>query len=246
MRNLRLQIEYDGTKYCGWQVQSRRRQKSIQGTLEKALRKILQEKVKLIASGRTDAGVHAQAQVANFKTRSNIGTERLQLGLNALLPDDVAITKIKEVAAGFHSRFCASSKIYRYTILNRTYPSALLKNRVYFFPFPLDLRLMQQESKALLGRHNFSAFRTTSKNEKDPVKTIKRIKIFKTGSLVHIDLEANGFLYNMVRCIAGTLLEIGRAKLPKGSLKQILLRRKRKLAGPKVPACGLYLKQVKY
>ena len=159
MRNLRLEIEYDGTRYNGWQIQrenkdSRHKPKTIQEALESTLRKILQEKIRLIVSGRTDSGVHAKAQVANFKTKSPIELWKLQKALNALLPKDISISKVEDVSLSFNSRFEAKSKIYRYTILNSKSPSALLKNYTYFYSYPLNINLMRKEAKILLGRHN--------------------------------------------------------------------------------------------
>lgn len=254
MRNIKLVIEYDGTNYCGWQIQKNHKITksqskpviSIQEAIEKVLSKILQKKIKLIASGRTDAGVHALAQVANFKTNSKISLNKLQRALNGNLPDDISINKIEEVCLDFHSRFDAKSKVYRYTILNRSYPSALLRNRVYFYPYFLDVKLMQKESRILLGRHNFKSFQASDTKERDSVKTIKKIKITKEKDLIYIDIEADGFLYNMVRNIMGTLIEIGRGKFPKGSLKKVLLSRDRRLAGTNVPPGGLCLLEVRY
>jgi len=250
MRNLKLEIEYDGTNYCGWQSQgnhqSRHRHKTIQETVEGSLQQILQEKIKLIASGRTDAGVHAKAQIANFKTSSNMSINRLHKAINGNLPADITISRIEKVSPDFHSRFCAKSKLYRYTILNRLYPSALLRERAYFYPYPLNIKLMQRESKILLGRHNFSSFQASQAKERNPVKTIKKIRLIKDKGLIYIDIEADGFLYNMVRSIVGTLIEIGRLRFPEGSLKRILLSQDRKLAGPTVPAKGLCLIKVKY
>jgi len=252
-RNLKLEIEYDGTNYCGWQVQRSPQssvhspqKKSIQETLEKALRKILQEKIRLIASGRTDAGVHACCQTANFKTSSNIALKRLQKALNALLPPDISISRIEEKDLRFNSRFAAKSKTYRYTVLNRSYPSALLRNTAYFYPYPLDIKLMRKQAKVLLGRHNFSSFQASDKIERPAVRTIKSINVTKDKQRVYIDIEADGFLYNMVRNIVGTLLEIGRGRLAKVSLEKILSAQDRRLAGPTAPAKGLCLLKVKY
>ena len=243
---------------CGRKPPSHHK-KSIQGTIEKVLGKILSEKVRLIVSGRTDAGVHALGQVANFKTNSRISLRKLRWALNGLLPEDVVITKTEEARPHFHSRFDARAKVYRYTILNRNYPAALLKNRVYFYPYPLDVRLMRREARTLLGRHDFKTFCASGSSTKDTRRTIKRISIRKLSSdlrpmtydlneanLLAIDIEADGFLYNMVRNIVGTLIEIGRGKFPKGCLKKILLSKNRKLAGPNVPARGLYLLKVIY
>jgi tRNA pseudouridine38-40 synthase len=242
-RNLKITLEYDGTNYAGWQTQ---KHKTIQATLEKTLRRILSEKIKVIGSGRTDSGVHARGQIANFKTNSNITLEKLQKALNSLLPKDIAVSKVEKKDMSFHSRFDAKSKVYRYTILNRAFPSALLKDTVYFYPYPLNINLMQKESKVLLGRHNFKSFQASDKTERDAVKIIKKIKLSKDKDLIHIDIEADGFLYNMARNITGTLIEIGRGKFLQGSLKKILRSRNRKLAGPTAPAKGLCLLKVKY
>jgi tRNA pseudouridine38-40 synthase len=245
MRNIKLTVEYDGTNYAGWQCQ-KSKIKTVQETIEKAIQRILQDKIKIIGSGRTDAGVHAQAQIANFKTDSSIPLEKLQKALNAVLPDDIAITKVEEVGLDFHSRFSAKSKVYRYTILNRASRPALLKDRVYFLPHPLNLKLMQKEAKALLGRHNFQSFQAQDKKEKDSIRTIKNLKISRNRDFIYIDIEADGFLYNMVRNIVGALIEIGRGRFPEGSLRKILESRNRKLAGPTVPARGLSLIKVNY
>jgi tRNA pseudouridine38-40 synthase len=245
MHNIKLIIEYDGTNYAGWQTQNKKH-RTIQQTLEKALQKILQKRIKVIGSGRTDAGVHAQAQVANFKTDSDIALEKLQKALNAVLPDDIAITKVEEKGLDFHSRFDAKTKVYRYTILNRPTRPAILRDTVYFFPYSLNLKLMQREAKILLGRHNFKSFQASDKKKRNAIKTIKRLSITRDNDLIFIDIEADGFLYSMARNIVGTLIEIGRGKLSEGSLKRIMLARDRKLAGPAVPAKGLCLLGVKY
>ncbi len=246
MRNLKLEIEYDGTNYAGWQVQPKARGKTIQSVIEKTLRKILREKIKLIASGRTDSGVHAKAQIANFFTHSSIPLSKLKLGLNGILPEDIKVTKLSEAANDFHSRFSAKSKLYRYTILNRDYSSPLLRHSVFFYPHPLDTKLMQKETQVLLGKHNFSAFQAAKGREKNPVKSIKKISVIKSNNFVYIDIEADGFLYNMVRNIVGTLIEIGRGKLAAGSLKKILLSRDRRHAGQTASPKGLCLIKVKY
>jgi tRNA pseudouridine38-40 synthase len=245
LRNIKIEIEYDGTNYCGWQVQNGS-WPSIQETIEKALQKILHEKIKLIGSGRTDAGVHAKAQIANFPLKSQIPLTRLQEGLNALLPEDIAITRISVAKPDFHSRFSVKSKIYRYTILNRLHRSAILRDYAYFCRYPLDLKLMRREALALVGRHNFGAFCASPGRGKNPRKIIKSITITKHNSLINIEIEADGYLYNMVRNIVGTLIDVGRGRLAAGSVKKILLSRNRTSAGPTVPAKGLCLLKVKY
>ena len=250
-RNFKLEIEYDGRHYHGWQVQNGKRttdygRRTIQETLEKTLQKILQEKIKLIVAGRTDAGVHALAQVANFKSLSRMPLEKLRWALNCLLPEDIKVARIKSVGLNFNSRFGAKSKLYRYIILNRKYSSALLANRVYFFHHHLNVGLMRREAKFLLGRHNFTSFQAADIRPRNPLRTIKFIKIIKDKDLLYIDIQADSFLYNMVRNIAGTLLEIGRGKFSKGSMVKILRSRNRKLAGPTLPAKGLCLMKVRY
>jgi len=245
MRNIKLTIEYDGTKYAGWQLQGKK-QKTIQGALEKALQNILRKKIKIAGSGRTDAGVHARAQVANFKTNSEITTEKLRLALNAVLPDDIVVIKAEDVALDFHSRFSAKSKVYRYTILNRKFRPAILRDTVYFFCYPLNVGLMRREAKVLLGRHNFKSFQAADKLDRCAIRTIKGIKIARNNDFINIDIEADGFLYNMVRNIVGTLIDIGRGKLSKGSMHRILSAKDRKFAGQTVPAKGLCLLEARY
>ena len=253
MRNFKLEIEYDGTHYYGWQVQNGKKarvcyasRQTIQYILEQLLKKILQEDIKLTVAGRTDSGVHALSQVANFKSSSRMPLEKLRWALNCLLPEDIKVTQIKNVGLDFNSRFSAKSKLYRYTILNRKYSSALLANRVYFFHHRLDVSLMRREAKVLLGRHNFTSFQAVDTRQHNPLRTIKLIKISKDKDLLHIDIQADSFLYNMVRSIAGTLLEIGRGRFPGGSMEKILKARNHQLAGPTLPAKGLFLIKVKY
>jgi len=252
MRNLLLKIEYDGTAYFGWQVQNhtgsfvKRKFKTIQETIEFALQKILREKVKLVGSGRTDAGVHASAQIANFKTVSSITPQRLQGALNALLPDDIAVVGVEEAADDFHSRYSARSKVYRYTIINRLYRPAIARDYAYFCPYRLNMSLMRSEARQLVGRHDFRAFRASGSKKISSLRTIKSLKISRAGERIIVDIEADGFLYNMARCIVGTLLDIGRGKLKAGSIKKALRLKERKLAGLTAPAKGLCLVAVKY
>jgi len=253
MRNIKLEIEYDGSGYSGWQVQNRPSGKSsasrlstIQATIEQALKKILQDDIKLIVSGRTDAGVSSIGQVANFRTDSLIELKKLQAGLNGNLPEDIVITKAEEADLDFHSRFNAKSKLYRYSILNRSYPSAFLRNKAWFYPYPLDIKLMRGEAKTVLGKHDFRAFQASGSRIKDCIRKITKIKISRVEDLIYVDIEADGFLYNMVRNIVGTLVEIARGRFRKGSLKKIMRSRDRRLAGPTAPACGLCLIRVNY
>ena len=172
--------------------------------------------------------------------------ERLRWALNCLLPEDIKVTRVKNVPLNFNSRFCAKSKLYRYTILNRKYSSALLVKRVYFFYHHLDVGLMRREARVLLGRHDFTSFQATEVRQRNPIRTIKMIKISQDKHFLYIDIQADSFLYNMVRSIAGTLLEIGRGRFPQGAMKRILKSHNRRQAGPTLPAKGLCLVRVKY
>jgi tRNA pseudouridine38-40 synthase len=251
MYNFKLQIEYDGTHYHGWQAQDIKRtdyraNKTIQHVLEKAISKILQEDVKLTVAGRTDSGVHALGQVANFKSQAKMPLDKLRWAINGLLPEDIKVARIQKAGLHFNSRFSAKTKLYRYTVLNRKYSSPLLANRVYFFHYPLNVKLMRSEAKLLLGKHNFKVFQATDRQLKNPVRTIKSIKILKNKNFLYFDIQADSFLYNMIRSIVGTLLEIGRGRFPKGSMAKILGSKNRALAGPTLPAKGLCLVKVKY
>ncbi len=244
MRNIRLVIEYDGTNYAGWQIQ--KNAKSIQATLEAALKRILNEKAKLISCGRTDSGVHAKGHVANFKTNSKIPLVNIERGLNSVLPKDIVIKEAKEVPSDFNSRFDAKSKVYRYTILNRPHPAALCRYYFYHIPYKLNLKKMRREAKVLLGRHDFKSFQAADKKERSSVRTIKKLTVKKKGDFIEIEMGADGFLYNMARNIVGTLIEIGRGRFKPGSMKKILKAKDRNLAGRTAPAKGLCLVEVKY
>jgi tRNA pseudouridine38-40 synthase len=272
MRNIKLTIEYDGSNYQGWQRQTSRQlstlsrqPKTIQETIEKALQKILQAKIRLIGSGRTDAGVHALGQVANFKTNTKIPIKNLKQALNSLLPDNIVITGACEADLKFHSRFDAKSKIYRYTILNQSHPSAHWHNLSYFVSYKLDLKKMKRAARILLGRHDFRSFQAADKKPRDSIRTIKRIKVYrvknftphipafpkglvdnKNAKFIFIDIEADGFLYKMARNIVGTLIEIGRGKRLPTSILDILASRNRQFAGSTASGYGLCLLQVKY
>ena len=251
MPNILLEIEYDGTNYSGWQAQGHKvtrsqghKLKTIQETIENTLQKILQEKIKLIASGRTDAGVHAKGQVANFKTKSRLPLSKIKLALNSLLPRDILIKSIKQIPADFHSRYSAKLKLYRYTILNRDYSDVFLYRYVWYYPYKLNINLMKNQAKALLGRHNFKSFQASDRPKRNSIRTIKRLSIKKEKDFIYFDIESDGFLYKMVRNIVGTLVEIGSGKPTE--LVNVLGKLDRKDAGPTAPACGLCLIKVKY
>lgn len=254
MGNIKLIIEYDGTNYAGWQVQNGSQKKTIQEVIEKALQEILQEKVKVTASGRTDAGVHALSQPANFKTRSRLSPVKIKEALNALLPEDIAIKRVSRAGEDFNSCRSAKSKLYRYLILNSRLKSAFLCRHSWRVIHPLNLKLMRSEARVLRGKRDFKAFCASGSSAKTTTRTVRKISIRTIRyalyamrySLIAIDIEADGFLYNMARNIAGTLVEIGRGRFKKGDLEKILLSRDRRQAGPKAPSRGLFLAKVRY
>jgi tRNA pseudouridine38-40 synthase len=246
MRNIKLTIQYDGTGYFGWQRQKNTRL-TISEIIEERLNKILGQKIKLIVAGRTDTGVHARMQVANFNTGSQMPVSRLVHSLNALLPQDIRILSAHDVAADFNSRYSARSKTYRYTILNTVVADVFLRRYVYHFSLSrLDERAMRRASKLLIGSHDFSSFKRTDKKKRTTVRDLKSIRVIRQGGLIQIDVTAKSFLYHMVRNIAGTLIEIGKGKLAPDSLREILLAKDRKRAGPTAPARGLCLLKVRY
>ena len=247
MRNIRLTIQYDGTNYLGWQRQASTAD-TIQNIIEKTLGKILQEKVRITSAGRTDTGVHAAAQVANFKTSNPITLRKLQYGLNALLPDDIRVVSAASAEPDFHSRFSAREKTYQYTILNRPHSDVFCRNHVYHYSIAkLDVARMRLAASFLTGRHDFTSFKTTGvKRNRSNVRTLRRISISQKGSLIIIRLTGEGFLYKMCRGIVGTLIEIGRGRLAVNSVSSILGSRNRINAGPTAPARGLCLLKVRY
>ena len=243
MNNIKLVIEYDGTNYAGWQQQ--KKEKTVQETLKIAIEKVVNEKITLHGAGRTDAGTHALGQVANFKTKSTIPTRKLVQAINFYLPKDIVVKSIKKVSEKFHSQYSTKSKIYRYTILNNNIGSAINRNFCYHYNGDLNIKKMQKASKTLIGRHDFSVFKSKSDN-KNNIRTIKRLEIKKKGKYLLFTIEADGFLYKMVRSIVGTLLGVGREKMTIKEFKRVLKSRSRPLAGATVPARGLCLLRVKY
>ena len=247
MRNIKLTIEYDGADYCGWQAQKLQpKHLTIQEVIEKALRKVFQKKVKLIGSGRTDSGVHAWAQVANFKIDSELSLNKIQAALNSYLPRDIVIEKARNVNLDFHSRFDVSSKTYCYYILNTNTSSPLNRRYSLFIPYSLNLENMKKAAKYILGRHDFRCFQAKAGRSTGSIRTIKKLNITRKKGLIAIEIESNGFLYNMVRVIAGTLIEVGRARFKPVYVNKLIKSKDRRLAGPTVPAHGLCLMKVKY
>ena len=244
-RNIKLTIEYDGTHYHGWQIQ--RNAATIQEFIQNALTKITQTETQIVGAGRTDTGVHASGQVANFHTHAQMSPAALQKAVNALLPSDIVITGAAEVSPDFHARFSASSRTYRYTILNRIYPSAFLRNRAYFLPRPMiNVDSANTVCRALIGKHDCSSFQRTGGGRANPVCDIYESRCWKEEDLIHFEIEADAFLRGMVRAIAGTILKLHDAASPVDEFRKILEARNRSAAGASAPAHGLCLTRVKY
>ncbi len=244
MRNIKMIIEYDGTNYRGWQTQAQ--SPTVQETIEGRLSKILNHPTGIIASGRTDAGVHALAQVANFKTNSPIDCNSLKKSLNSLLPVDIAIKEIAEENEYFHARFSAKSKIYQYIIWKDKYSSAFYSKFSWWIPYHLDLETMRSASSFLLGKHDFSSFRASGDESPHSLREVFSCVIRKISNKYIFLIEANAFLRYMVRSIVGTLVDVGKGKISESGFKHILESRDRTLAGITAPARGLFLKEVKY
>ena len=244
MRNIKLTISYDGTNYAGWQFQ--KNAPTIQDVIQCALKKITGKKTILIASGRTDAGVHAEAQIANFRTHSKIPLEKLQMALNSALPKDIVITAAEEAPVRFNSQHDAKAKLYRYAIYNSNFIDPFLRCYAAKVFYKLNIDSMKKAARFLEGRHDFRSFQTTDGEEKDSIRRIYHIKVEKTGNIVYIYMKADGFLYNMVRNIAGILVEAGRGKIQPPDVKKILSKKDRRHCGPTMPAKGLCLIKVSY
>jgi tRNA pseudouridine38-40 synthase len=243
-RNIRLVLEYDGGGYHGWQIQPQ--VLTIQEVLEDRIQRITQQRSRVIAAGRTDAGVHALQQVANFRTRSALPVETLQRALNALLPPDIRVWKADEVDASFHARFTASTKRYEYRIWNGPVPSAFSQRYTWWLPAPLDLEAMEAASKYLVGVHDFSSFRSANADRKSPVREVRWCGWGREGPLLFFCIEASGFLRYMVRSMVGTLVEVGMGKRRADDIPVLLEARDRTRAGMTAPARGLFLAAVSY
>ncbi|OGP79084.1 MAG: tRNA pseudouridine(38-40) synthase TruA [Deltaproteobacteria bacterium RBG_16_49_23] len=245
MRNIKLLIEYDGTNYLGWQVQAKGL--TIQGMIEERLTLLTGERVRIIGSGRTDSGAHAFGQVAHFKTRSEMDLRSIQRAMNSLLPPDIVIKGIEESGEDFHARKQARSKIYEYRILNTPIRSVFHRGYAWHIPQKLNWEEVKKVTQKLVGEHDFSSFRSTGTPTRTAVRKVFRAE-WKRGrdGLIRFEIEASGFLKQMVRAIVGTLVEVGRGKIDADAFRRILESKDRKEAGPTAPAHGLFLKEVKY
>jgi tRNA pseudouridine38-40 synthase len=243
-RKFKILIEYEGTGYHGWQVQPNGI--TIQEVLQNCLKKITSEKRSVVGSGRTDAGVHAEGQVAHFETTSKMTSQQFLMAFNSFLPHDIVIKQVTEVPGSFHAQQSAVRKIYRYTILNRQFPSALQHNRCFFIQYHLDVEAMSQAKTYLEGKHDFTSFRASNCEARNPVREINKIDIDQEGDFIIIHVDGNGFLKYMVRNIVGTLVMVGRNKIQPDQIKTILESRDRKNAGPTARPYGLCLVKVFY
>lgn len=244
MRNVKLKIEYDGTNYSGWQIQ--KNALTIQQVIEEALEELLRGRVSLIGCSRTDAKVHARGMIANFKTASSIPVRHFPAAINSFLPDDIVVLDAREAAADFHSRYSCIGKRYTYSILNRRMPSALLRNYTAFVPVPLDLERVKKAGKYFVGIHDFSACMASGSSAKTTVRDIRRLDIYRDGDIITMDIEANGFLYKMVRIIAGTLIDAGSGRIDPDEVQRIIATGDRRRAGKTAPPQGLCLEEAYY
>ena len=248
MRWLKLTITYDGRGYAGWQVQPQK--PTVQGVLEAAWQAITQETVRVTVAGRTDAGVHALGQVVAVGTTSKLSNKELARGLNAKLPDDVAVLAIDDAPDQFHATHDAISKLYRYQIHNSRTPTVFDRHFTWHVPQPLDTEAMHRAGQALVGQHDFSSFETSGSPRPDAVRTLFRLDVTRGSAAlrerVAIEVEGDGFLYNMVRSIVGTLVPIGQGNRPLEWATEVLAARDRRHAGQTVPPHGLFLVQVRY
>lgn len=246
MRNIKLTIEYDGKNFAGWQTQPDK--ESIQGEIERAISEVTGEKVELIGSGRTDAGVHALGQVANFHTESNIDIEKFPYAINSKLKKSIVIKKAEEVHDRFHSRYNCVQKTYMYIINNSEFPSALDRYKEFHMPFKLDVDKMKEALRYFEGAHDFKGFMASGGNKKKTtVRTLTKCELssFEDGR-IRIELTGDGFLYNMVRIICGTIVDVGLGKIDARDIPEIIESGDRTRAGKTLPPHGLYLKEVRY
>ncbi len=240
-----MKITYEGTRYQGWQKQETS-DNTIQGKFEALLSRMCGEEITIQGSGRTDAGVHALGQIANFHTRSIMTTEEMLIYMNQYLPEDIAVVEVTEVPERFHSRLNAKGKRYSYRVWNSSIPNVFYRKFAHTVPERLDLVAMREAALYLLGEHDFKSFTSTKKGKKSTVRRIDRIAIEKEGNLITFTFEGNGFLYHMIRILVGTLLEVGLGERSVEGIPKIICAKNREMAGPLVPGKGLILEEVYY
>ena len=244
MRNIALKLMYVGTAYHGWQIQ--KNAISVAETLEKALETVVCHPVKCVGAGRTDAGVHAETYIANFRTTSTIPCERIPLAVNTRLPDDIVVVKATEVSDDFNAIASCKQKEYTYRIYNSRLGNAFLVDRAWFYPKHLDETVMQRAASQFVGTHDFRAVRSVGTETKTTVRTVYYFDITRDGQMIECRVSANGFLYNMVRAMVGTVVYAAEGKLAPEDIPSILASGNRTLAGPTVPPGGLYMTKLWY
>ena len=244
MRRIKLTIAYDGTNYCGWQVQPNGI--TIEEVINKELKKLTGENIQVIGASRTDSGVHAMGNVAVFDTETTIPAEKIAMALNQRLPEDIVIVQSEEVPLDFHPRYCDCSKTYEYHIINTRIPMPTKRLTNYFVSYTLDIDKMRQAASYLIGEHDFVSFCNIRTDVENTVRTIQELDIITNGDEITIRITGNGFLYNMVRIIVGTLVRVGRGFYGPEKVKEILEARDRKAAGVTAPAHGLILTKIEY
>lgn len=244
MKNYKITVQYDGARYNGWQKQGNTKN-TIQERFENVLTKMCGRDIEIFASGRTDAGVHAESQVANFKCEIDMSCGEIMDYLNHYLPEDILVTSIAEADERFHSRLNAVSKTYEYVIATKK-PDVFIRKYVFATDQNPDVEKMRSAAKLLLGKHDFKGFSSVGRTKKSTVRTINFIDITEENDIIRIKINGNGFLYNMVRIIAGTLFEIGTGKLSASDIEKIFDDKARENAGATLPACGLKLVEVFY
>lgn len=245
MGNYRIILQYEGTKYQGWQRQDSTNN-TIQGKLEALLTKMCGEPVEIQGSGRTDAGVHAYGQVANFHGNTEYSTEEIMEYMNRYLPEDIGVIQVEQVHERFHSRLNAKGKIYRYRVMTGNIPHIFDRKFVYEHPERLDVAAMKEAAALLIGTHDFKSFTSTKRGKKSTVRTIEAIEIVKNGDEICFTYKGDGFLYHMVRILTGTLIEVGEGKRSCTDITRILEAKEREEAGFLAPAKGLALMEVFY
>lgn len=243
MRNIRLTLQYEGTRYQGWQKQTST-DNTIQGKLENLLTRMCKEPIEIHGSGRTDAGVHALGQVANFHTNSEMTTEEMMEYINRYLPEDIAVVALAEAAPRFHSRLNACGKHYEYRVMNSTIPHVFHRRYALEVPEKLDVQAMEQAAAYLCGEHDFKSFTSAKKGKKSTVRRIDEISIAREGDVITFSFKGSGFLHHMIRILMGTLLQVGKGERSPESIPELIEAGNRELAGPLVPAKGLTLVEV--
>lgn len=244
MKRIKLIVSYDGTGYCGWQVQPNGI--TVEEVLNKALQKLTGEDIHVIGASRTDSGVHALGNVAVFDTETTIPAERIAAALNQRLPEDIVIRSSEEVPGDFHPRYCDCTKTYEYRILNAKIPVPTMRHTHYFVSYDLNIEDMRQAASYLVGEHDFVSFCNIRTDVENTVRTVYSLDIEKQGEEMIVRITGNGFLYNMVRIIVGTLVRVGRGFYPPEKVKEILEAKDRKAAGVTAPPQGLYLVGIRY